>query len=320
VFSGRSAVLEFSMLKVLSVSRRKGVDQIFRHPDLSNDEKLIGFAVWGRINRETGCTFAHTITFARDVGVKHDVALTSFARLVQLGFFRSTENGNRTEIRPLPLVGRPGPTMRCGSLAFAKALWAWLENVMTDTSFTKATRIAAYGIAAAIDPVDGTTWSDLEHIAGSVGLSEKTLRRATVALEHAGKIGEVDVRSYRSFMLVADDTATSSGYRDDNIQGQSFADSRAISTREKGGRSSSRHHDDTICGQMGGQTDGQMGGQGLVDSRVIPMLESRNPFNPYNLYNTLTAPAAPGQRVFDWEKTGQRFKTPVAPIQESEVA
>jgi hypothetical protein len=124
------------------ISRRKGIDQIFRHDNLSSKEKLIGFAVWRRHNRAKRSTFAYASTLARDVGIKCDVAQQILNRLVALGLFRTERHGDNTLIIPLPLFDGHVPVMTTGSLDFERTIRDWLDGVMVDLSLTEAQRVS----------------------------------------------------------------------------------------------------------------------------------------------------------------------------------
>jgi hypothetical protein len=173
------------------VSRRKGIDQIFRHDSLTLKDKLLGFAIWRRINRKSGSTFAYISTLARDVGIKRGVAQELLDHLAELGLFRTERRGDRTLITPLPLFDGNVPVTKAGGLDFERTMREWLDAVMVDLSLTDAQRVAAYAIASFIDPIDKTSWAAFRHLGDHVGLSEKTVRTAAKALLSRGWIKAV---------------------------------------------------------------------------------------------------------------------------------
>lgn len=126
------------------VSHRKHLAQIFRHEYLSNEEKVLGAAIWRRVNRKLGYTVAAISTLAREVGIKPASAEALLDHLVKLGVFQ-TDLGR---IRPLPIFDGHLPKMAYGDHEFERAARIWLNHVITDRSLTIAQRVAAYGFLA----------------------------------------------------------------------------------------------------------------------------------------------------------------------------
>ena len=96
--------------KLFNISRRRYIDQIFRSETLTLFDKLIGFAISSRVNRQTGYTFAHPSTLARDVGAKFHEARRALERLSKAGHLRREERDPHVYLFPTPIVGAPPPS------------------------------------------------------------------------------------------------------------------------------------------------------------------------------------------------------------------
>src|SRR5262249_29741235 len=104
--------------KQFNILRRRFIDQTFRSEKLMPVDKLIGFAISSRVNRETGCTFAHSSTLAQDIGAKFHEGRRALDQLDKAGHLRREDRDQQVYLFPTLLAGAPAPVMPAGTKAF----------------------------------------------------------------------------------------------------------------------------------------------------------------------------------------------------------
>jgi hypothetical protein len=101
-----------SASKLFNTSRRRFIDQVFRREQLTATDKLIGFAISSRVNRQTGYTFAHPSTLGRDVGIKYLPACRAIEHLGKAGLLRQERRDDHVHLFPTPLLDASPPVIR----------------------------------------------------------------------------------------------------------------------------------------------------------------------------------------------------------------
>lgn len=162
-----------------------------REPDVDADFKIVAFLVSAMLHSKTRTTTATPATIARKAGrgFKMKRAKQAIDYYVQKGKIRRTAIAD-TDRYVLSLV-LPDRTAEI----FPKALKSflidrndWLTAIMLDTRLTVAHRVAAYGLAAYLDPDTNEISEDCKVLADWSMSGEKTMRRAIEALDDTGWI------------------------------------------------------------------------------------------------------------------------------------
>ncbi len=165
-----------------NISRRKHIDRVFRSTRLSPTDKLVAYAVWARVNRQTGYTFAHPSTLARDIGVKHLVAYKSLERLIEAGHLGAKQQGDLVYLFPVPIKDALSPVMPAATKKFQQWIQRWLHAVLRDKDLSAGCRVTAYAVAAFTDPATGTCEAGYQALGELVDLSKKTVQRSIESL------------------------------------------------------------------------------------------------------------------------------------------
>jgi hypothetical protein len=171
--------------------RKAWRDSVMCHDrDAGADFKLVAFIISAMLNNETKTTTATPSTLAKKVGrgFKMKRAEQAIDYYVKGGKLKRTRiNGTESFALSLVLPDRsPAEVISKASKSFLMTRNDWVTGVMFDTRLTIAHRVAAFGLAAYLDPGTYEINEGCSGLADWTRTATKTMRRPIQALDEAG--------------------------------------------------------------------------------------------------------------------------------------